>query len=572
MKRAYLKLFFIFIFVVMVSISGCSEKSVIVHYRIIKNAKIEYHEGIPFLYLKGTDYEVGYQYGFLLKDILKTSTDESLLMVDKDLQQYISEQKGFVKLFFNLFGKGFMKKSINKALKDLPPDYREQIQGISDGSGIPIYNIIALTLIADIACSSLIIVEDNQVIHGRNFDWSNFAGKYPVVVNYDIDGKIKYTNFGFVPLLFMVSGINEEGISFSINALPGTQPTKKKDKDSFLFQHKILDSCKTLSDVDKVLDGYIIPVNHVLIIASQKEKKGAFYECLGETIIRTDFTGSKYVGNDVTADEAKKFESIENHFFRFREDTAELLLDKLKDKDPVERAIDILSSTQIYNYGDVEFHVSINNGGTIQSIVFDAANSNVYFAVSTGYAGWDKWIKYNYETEDVSVYRQPNPIRNNITIKKQIELMDISLKTDWQDNESKKKLIKEIEKSGVETFWSLRVCSYISRDIGRFDEAEKYVKKWIEKYPDIGWAYYLYGNLLQKMNRNEEAIKILEQGLNTKFLDDYMEVIMYYQLIKIYEKRNDKEKVKIYKQKALEIHKPYWMPKHIKKEVQKLKN
>jgi hypothetical protein len=37
--------------------------------KILLNAQREDHFGIPFLYLKGNDYEVGYQYGYLLKSL-----------------------------------------------------------------------------------------------------------------------------------------------------------------------------------------------------------------------------------------------------------------------------------------------------------------------------------------------------------------------------------------------------------------------------------------------------------------------------------------------------------------------
>jgi len=56
--------------------------------------------------------------------------------------------------------------------------------------------------------------------HCHNLDQPmplSLISKYPVVVNYAIKGKQKYTDFGFAACLMITTAFNESGISLSEN-------------------------------------------------------------------------------------------------------------------------------------------------------------------------------------------------------------------------------------------------------------------------------------------------------------------------------------------------------------------
>ena len=129
-----------------------------------------------------------------------------------------------------------------------------------------------------------------------------------------------------------------------------------------------------------------------------------------------------------------------------------------------------------------------------------------------------------------------------------------------------------LEESGVETFWSLRVCFYLNYTMKDYKVADKYAKKWITKYPEFGWCYQLYALMLIEENKLDEAINILEQGLKAKVNHDYMKLQMYQLLIKSYEIKNNPKKVKETAQKALELYEGYWIPKHLEKKIIELRN
>ena len=68
MKRSYLYKFCLILASLFLIIHDINAQNDGERNKILKNSLREDHFGIPFLYLQGTDYEVGYQYGYLLKD------------------------------------------------------------------------------------------------------------------------------------------------------------------------------------------------------------------------------------------------------------------------------------------------------------------------------------------------------------------------------------------------------------------------------------------------------------------------------------------------------------------------
>lgn len=116
--------------------------------------------------LSGTHYEMGLQYGVLLRDELKDMTN-SLHKLISFYSKELKLPKNFVYIYFEF--------KINKLAKNIPERFKQEIQGISDGSGVNINAIYAMSLFDDVihsmGCTSILsLTEDESIIHGRNED------------------------------------------------------------------------------------------------------------------------------------------------------------------------------------------------------------------------------------------------------------------------------------------------------------------------------------------------------------------------------------------------------------------
>ena len=113
-----------------------------------------------------------------------------------------------------------VKKKLNSFRKRTPEDYLAQLRGMSDGSGVPLNQILKVAFGPDfVSCSSLIKNVEGRIIHGRDSDHGieQFFTRYPLIAHYDKYGKYKYIDVGIIGTPFAVTGINEHGLTFSFN-------------------------------------------------------------------------------------------------------------------------------------------------------------------------------------------------------------------------------------------------------------------------------------------------------------------------------------------------------------------
>ena len=82
----------------------------------------EMHYGIPFLYLEGTDYQMGLEYGHLLKNELTTVYTEFENLKKEMMDREIKHLPWYEKLPANLFGGLIFKHKINEFADRLPVD------------------------------------------------------------------------------------------------------------------------------------------------------------------------------------------------------------------------------------------------------------------------------------------------------------------------------------------------------------------------------------------------------------------------------------------------------------------
>ena len=171
-------------------------------------------EGIPLLALSGSHYEVGLQYGVLLKPEIRSIYGEfdSLL---NDLTG-----GGLRRFFFCISLNG----QIKEMRSSLPLGMVEELRGMADGSGISFSDFaffaIAQEILFDTSCTTVVVRRGGEVAHGRNFDFfrpATFISHYPTIVRISLAGKVPYVSVGFAGIPGVYTGSNVRGISVSVN-------------------------------------------------------------------------------------------------------------------------------------------------------------------------------------------------------------------------------------------------------------------------------------------------------------------------------------------------------------------
>ncbi len=537
------------------------------------------HYGIPFLYLEGSDYEVGMQYGSLLKKELNELYIGFQDYKDKMMSREFKYLPWYKRIPAKILGPIVFKHKIKKLARKLPDDLNKQLKGMADGSGLPIRFFYEINLFGDLmghACSSFIIKKNGKNYHFRNLDYPlSLLANFPVVANYKITGKQQYTNIGFVAGLMITTGFNESGISFSEDSNGDPKPFEKSNSNLLLERNKIITDACTLRQVDSIVDKLKMPLAYIFTISSSKEHKANIYDVIGDEKAITPVGQYQYVANrTISKSLTKKSELIYAMGFGniARENKFSELIDTTKEN-IIDHGIDILSNSDFYHYTDSlsGYGVFINNYTTLQSVAFDLSDSSVYIAYNTSFAASGRWLKYNYITRKVSVYKEPNTKNEQAIDAKFKDICNDLVNYDWRDSISTRNLVNKIESSNTEDYYFLSFLSSKYLDYYKMpSKAMIYANRLITKYPDVATGYYKKGLILERQNQYNEAIIEYKKALDCKINCDYYMALAYEHLAFTYVNLGNNDYAKEYAIKALEINNQYWIPTWFNEKIDKL--
>ena len=408
--------FLLFGLILNCNVRGQDDSTKAIHFQ---NGYKEDHYGIPFLYLEGTDYEVGLQYGTLLKAELIAMHRDFEEFKETMLRNEIRYLPWYQRVFANLFGGMVWRHKINTYADRLPADIEEQIRGAAEGSGLPESFFREIQVIVDLysnRCEGIVIIKGGHTYHCHNLDQSmpvSLISQYPVVTNYAIKGKQKYADIGFVACFMITTAFNESGISLSENGNNNPFGFNKSNSSLYLEKSKLITETHNLTEVDSLVHILSFPNALIFTMASSKEQQAEVCDFIGPMRATTPVNGYQFVANrTVSKDLGKKSETV--YSGRFHDTCREVKFAELIDTtkpNMVDEAISILSNTDFYHYVDPMpvYLESLHNYETDQSVIFDLADSTVYFTYYAHFAAWNRWLKYNYITRTVSIYRETDP-------------------------------------------------------------------------------------------------------------------------------------------------------------------
>lgn len=551
--------------------------------KIFRTGTLSSHKGVKFLKVSGTPYEVGLQYGVLLKDDIKSMYKD----IEVELEKYTGTF--FLKKWIANF---VINRKISKIKSKLPKDYLTELEGMADGSGISLKKIEIIAFLPqlryDISCTSFLIKDKNKVIHGRNLDWNGleFLSKYPVVADYNVKGKKRFISFTYAGYPAVYTGVNYDGLSLSINI--NTSPADKKGYNTGIpipFKtRQLLESSSTLDEIDNLISNYS---SHAWFItaASNKDKSGAIYELTRGEVIKNKINDT-YIAIEnlgISPKNRVQYSPIWLHsdYNYGRENQMKRLMKSDYKKNLVEKAYRTLKDVSYYNYSHSPYYnSSINNQMTIQSIIFDNSKGTVYFAYAPRYAASSEFYKYNYKLNKVSIFKKADSIisnkkfKNRLAIKKWSKQQFGNKKLTKKDHEKK---ISYISKLLLDETYKNILLSDEYLEIGEYKKSLNYSERYIKSYPNHFDSYENKLKVFKKQKKYLDAISIAKKIINTKTIPPRNKFYKKIEIVKLYEKLmndevniNYKNEVLAYIESAKDQARKFYVDEYIQGKIDEL--
>lgn len=511
--------------------------------------------GVPVLRLAGGYYEMGYQYGVLLRDELQKAYADYSLLRRGALGRYPWYVRPFSNIALNIMANSYWQR--------IPRDYQEELRGLAEGALIPFEEVRFSAVFPEIAnsfCTTVMTRTAEGVLLGRNLDFQPiFIGRYPAVVTYEADGRHAFVSLGVLGYTGVFTGLNERGLAISLNSTLGCYTRSRKAPVTFMARG-LLERAASPAEIEPLLDGYHAEVGWVLAAAGA-DGEGALYDICFDRIYRTALADDHYLlalNKFVHPEANRRYTPIlvgASHYNLARADAAAAFMAG-GGIDTVDRAIDFLANADYGGHHNLigTGNGTINNERTLQSAVLVPGEGAVYFAFARGYAGWADFSRHDLKTGELSPYRERSEA---------IAGEDVQGFLDWYD-ETELSILGGAYEAAAGTTLALErlhpvqiMALEMILDSGeaQVDPAVALaaVDRAIGRHPDYGYLYQLRGKLLLAEGRVNEAIGALTEGIAARILFPVEKIAIYRLMAEAFAAGKDEAGAAVYAKKCLDL-------------------
>ena len=544
-------------------------------------------EGVPFLTLKGESHEMGLQYGVLMND--------EILELDAKIDSLIDSYVG--KFFFKKWiANMVLKTKIRKIEKRMPKEFIEELEGMADGCDLSLKEIKTIAyfpqLFFNISCTSFVLRNENEIVHGRNLDWPGIElfTHYPLIVNYHRKGKIPTTVLSFLSYPGAYTGMNHHGLSMSINTndCPAAEGKKSSDYQKDMPMpyklRQVMENADRLSEVDELFKDYSTHA-WFITVGSKKDHSAAMYELTRGEFIKNEMKDNMIAVTNLSLSDKGRFEyspiNMHQDWNIAREDKLNELNQKLDNKDLIEKAYQMISSTEYYHLQHDPYYIAINNDLTVKSCIMDNTHNKIYFSYAERLAGLGRFLEYDITSEKVSVFKEAKvsptfkDINSKLAYFKWYKKNLASKKK--HDNAYYLAIIEYAKSSTLELAYKDKLIANCYTNIESKDKAMEFVNKYIENRPKYNSAYTAKADILNHFKDYKAVISTIDEMLKLAILSPADQYYAKKDLLKAYDNLQaqspDEKNIDKIKQLAKQIKEEankYFLAEWIKKDLSQI--
>ncbi len=308
------------------------------------------------LYIKGNPLQLGYNNGALTQNLMQ-----------KQEEIFFSKVKGFVPSKFkqNLL-RGFLKWYNRKMYLNVREDYQAELYGLSQYSSDK-YDFIAPKFLRSmylhgahdighamqdlmvVGCTSLAVwnenTDDGDLLIGRNFDFyvGDDFSKNKLIEFVEPEEGIPYLSVSWPGMIGVVSGMNKEGITVTINAGKSKIPLTAKTPIS-LVTREILQYAKNIDEAIAIAKKRKVFVSESILVGSANDKNAVIIEVSPDNfgVYKVENTSRIFCTNHFQSDAYKNDKRNQKHIIEshseYRYEKLQELLQENKKLNPEKMA------------------------------------------------------------------------------------------------------------------------------------------------------------------------------------------------------------------------------------------
>jgi len=269
----------------------------------LKKGWCEVQNGILILHLKGNPYEMGYQQGMLIKEMIGGIGDDPASMFGLDEQTEAG-----------------IRLATKQMEKFIPEEFREQLKGLAEALSAPYEDILFVNTFIDVmfsqGCTNFLVhgkaSQGGQVIHGCNIEINNLVvnraimnnGKNVFMAVYQPSSGRRFAVIMPSPfLIYGFFGINDAKITAGLTNLPAIDKTLN-GIPTFMLLRKVLQYADSVTTAQKITESTPRSWGASFMFADGKTNEGGSVEFSAKKSARRSSTNGVLFETNRMADRA----------------------------------------------------------------------------------------------------------------------------------------------------------------------------------------------------------------------------------------------------------------------------